>query len=151
MLISEHLFPPLVFLSKCSLWGTHSDVNNPNHLLQVLTSLTYIQNFSLLTFPLTFTCQQNLLQTLLNCVWKCLSSQSHEFFLATLFPWSRSLPHSHHSAYLTFVFSSGGVLGSQPCFLMLFILLHSFCSEQSFLYSHKQRHCLFSYLLSVSN
>jgi len=36
-----------------------------------------------------------------------------------------------------FVFSSSaGALCSQHCFLMLFILLHNFCSEHSFSYSH---------------
>jgi len=48
----------------CSVWCMDWDVNDPNRSLQVLTSLIYIHKFSLLTFPPTFTCQQNISQTL---------------------------------------------------------------------------------------
>ena len=84
---------------RCSVWGPDSDVNEPNHLLQVLTSLTYIHKFSLLTFPPTFTCQQNIPQTLLNRACRCSSSQSHSLSLHL-----GSLSHSHHAAYLTSLF-----------------------------------------------
>lgn len=68
---------------KCSIWGTDPDLNNPNPLLQFLTSFIYIHKFSLLTFPLAFTRQQNIPQTLLNHAYSRLSNQSHELFLAT--------------------------------------------------------------------
>ena len=63
----------------CSVQGMDSDVNDPIHLLQVpLTFLIYIHKFSLLIFPPTFACQQNIPQTLLNHAWMHLSNQSHE-------------------------------------------------------------------------
>lgn len=65
--------------------------------------------FSCTTFPSAFTNQQRIPQTLLNCAYSCLSNKSHGLFLL--------------------LFSSRDVLCSQPCLLMLFILLHSCCSE----------------------
>ena len=61
------------------------------------------------TFLSTFTCQQSILQTLFNCSCRRLSNQSHEPF---------------------FLFLEVSLV------LMLFILLHSCCSEQFFLYSN---------------
>ena len=118
------------------LWqpGTDSDVNDPNHLLQVLTSLIYIHKFSLLTFPHAFTCQQNIPQTLLNCACNCASltcpvrAMSHSWPRAFL-P-IRVIITWPSSSLLDLLFScSEDVLGSQHCFLMLFILLHSCCSK----------------------
>ena len=39
-------------LIACSIWCTDSDVNDPNHLLQVLTSLIYLHKFSFSSFPI---------------------------------------------------------------------------------------------------
>ena len=36
----------------CSIWCTDSDVNDPNHLLQVLTLLIYLHKFSFSSFPI---------------------------------------------------------------------------------------------------
>ena len=105
----------------CSIWGTDLDVNDPKCLLQVLTSHIYVHKFSLLTFPPAFICQQNIPQTLL----KSGVIPSHPLFLQ-----SGSSSTWPSCSLLDFVFSSsGGVLHSQPCFLVPFILLHSFCSE----------------------
>lgn len=76
-----------------SICGMNADVNDPNHFLQVLTSLICIHKFSLVPFSPTFTCQQIIPQTLLNCVCSCLSNQSHEWFLAMYF--SSSWGHYH--------------------------------------------------------
>ena len=103
-------------LGKCSMDCMDSDVNDPNHLLQVLTSLIYIHMFSLLPFPLSFTCQQNTPQTPLNCACRHSSNQSWALPNHILFLQSGSSSHGHHAAYLTLFFScSGGVPGSQPC------------------------------------
>ena len=105
----------------CSIWGTDLDVNDPKCLLQVLTSHIYVHKFSLLTFPPAFICQQNIPQTLL----KSGVIPSHPLFLQ-----SGSSSTWPSCSLLDFVFSSsGGVLHSQPCFLIPFILLHSFCPE----------------------
>lgn len=89
-----------------SIWCTDSDVNDSNHLLQVLRLLIYVHKFpflafpsALTTFPCTFTCQQSIPQTLHSCACRHLFNQSHGPFL--LF------------------FSSRDVLGSQPCYLSL--------------------------------
>ena len=87
----------IFFLMICGVWGTDSDVNDPTHLLQLLTSLIYIHKFSLLTFPLTFMNQQNIPQTLLNCACMHLSNQSHELFLAMC---SSSNQSNYHMAIM---------------------------------------------------
>jgi len=81
-----------------------------SHHLYTFTSFLFLAFPSApTTFPSTFTCQQSILQTLFNRSCGRLSNQSHELFFLLL--------------ELSLV-------------LMLFILLHSCCSEQFFLYSH---------------
>ena len=94
-----------------------SDMNDSNCLLQVLTKLIYIHKFPFLalpstftTFPSPFSCQQSIPQTLHNRACRRSSGQSHGTFLL-LFSSSRD------------------ILGSQPCFHMLFLVLHSVCSD----------------------
>lgn len=102
-------------------------MNNPNS--------SYISNFPHVAFPHSFTHQQ----TLLNRACRRLSNQGHESFLATCSSSSQGCYHVTIPQYtwlFFFFFSSGGVLGSQHSFLMPFILLHSFCSNPSFMYSH---------------
>jgi len=53
---SEHLqggeSTSFLLVTKCSVWCTDSDVNDPNHLLQVLPSLIYLHKFSFSSFPI---------------------------------------------------------------------------------------------------
>ena len=39
-------------IANCSVWCTDSEVNDPNPLLQVLTSLIYLHKFSFSSFPI---------------------------------------------------------------------------------------------------
>ena len=91
-----------------------SDVNDPNRLLQALTSLIYLHKFSFPNFPIRpynfpihlYTPTKH--STLFNCSCGRLSNQSHELFF----------------------------LLEMSLVLLLFILHHSCCSEQFFLYSY---------------
>jgi len=116
------LFVCLFFSPPLSRWsnatpGTDSDVNDPNRLLQVFTSLIHVHQFPFFSFPSTFTAfppafthQPSIPQALPKHACRRLSSQSRELFLL-LFSSSRD------------------ILGSQPCFHMLFLVLHSVCSD----------------------
>lgn len=68
---------------------------------------------------------------LLNCICRCLSNQSQVTRSHALIRQPRSLSCEDHPAYLILFFPSGDVLSSQLCFLKLFILPCSFCSEYS--------------------
>ena len=81
-----------------------------SHHLYTFTSFLFLAFPSApTTFPSTFTCQQSILQTLFNHSCVHLSNQNRKLFFLLL---------------------------EVSLVLMLFILLHSCCSEQFFLYSH---------------
>jgi len=110
--LGDHAIP-----SKCSIWCTDSDVNDPNHLLQVLTSLIYLRKFSFSSFPI---CPYNFPIHL-------YMSTEHSTNTLQLFMWVliQSKPWAVFS-------SSRGVLGSHAVYLAPQLLLWQF-----FLYSHK--------------
>ena len=56
-------------------------MNDPNCLLQILTSLIYIHKFPFLASPSTFTWQRGILQALPNRACRHLSNHSHQSFL----------------------------------------------------------------------
>lgn len=82
-----------------------------SHHLYMFTSFLFLAFPSTFTaFPPAFTRQPSIPQALPKHACRRLSSQSRELFLL-LFS------------------SSGDILGSQPCFHMLFLVLHSVCSD----------------------
>ena len=109
--------PPLSRWSNATP-GTDSDVNDNkiiyyrfSHHLYTFTSFLFLAFPSTFTaFPPAFTRQPSIPQALPKHACRRLSSQSRELFLL-LFS------------------SSGDILGSQPCFHMLFLVLHSVCSD----------------------
>ena len=101
-------------LIACSIWCTDSDVNDPNHLLQVLTSLIYLHKFSFSSFPIQpYNFPIHLYMSI-------------EHSTNTPQPFMRA----NHSCKLFLLLLEVSLV------LMLFILLHSCCSVQSLLYSH---------------
>ena len=93
----------------CSIWCTDSDVNDPNHLLQVLTSLIYLHKFSFFGFPI---CPYNFPINLYMSTEH--STNTPQLFMQVLIqsePWA--IPSS----------SSRGVLGSHAVYLAPQLLL----------------------------
>ena len=96
--------------ARTQMWRIQTLYYKFSHHLYTLTGFLFLAFPSApTTFPFTFTCQQSILQTLFNRSCGCLSNQSCEPFFLIL---------------------------EVSLVLMLFILLHSWCSEQFFLYSH---------------
>lgn len=89
-----------------------------------------ISKFPLVIFPHPFTCQQNILQTLLNRACGCFPIKVMGYSQPRVLHPIRVIitQHSHNSLGSSFL-SSGGVLCYQYSLLMPFILLRSFCSE----------------------
>lgn len=77
----------IFFLMICGVWGTDSDVNDPNPLLQVLTSFIYISKFPLVTFHppqhVNWTLNESPSCLGTNCPHKCSFNLSHNFLLFT--------------------------------------------------------------------
>jgi len=100
--------PQYSALILCSIWCTDSDVNDPNCLLQVLTSLIYLHKFSFSSFPIRP----------YNFPIHLYMSTKHS--TNTLQPFMRVFIQSELWAVLS---SSRGVLGSHAVYLALQLLL----------------------------
>ena len=108
--------PPLSRWSNATP-GTDSDVNDPNRLLQVFTSLIHVHQFPFFSFPIHLYSFPTRLYT------------STKYSTSTPKHACRRLSSQSRELFLLLFSSSGDILGSQPCFHMLFLVLHSVCSD----------------------